>query len=83
MPFKATWMDLEMIIQSEVSQTEKDKYYMISLICGILKNDTNKLIYKTEIDSQTNKRTQEGSQTIKKKADKIQKQKTTPKQSVN
>ena len=35
MPFAATWMDREMIIQSEVSQTEKDKYYMISLICGI------------------------------------------------
>ena len=29
-------MDLELIIQSEVSQTEK-KIYMISLICGILK----------------------------------------------
>ena len=26
---------------------------MISLICGIEKNDTNELIYKTEIDSQT------------------------------
>ena len=35
MPFAATWMDLEMIILSEVSQKEKDKYYMISLICGI------------------------------------------------
>ena len=35
------------------SQTEKDKYYMIPLICRIFKNDTNKLIYKTEIDSQT------------------------------
>ena len=35
LPFAATWMDLEIIIQSEVSQTEKDKYYMISLICGI------------------------------------------------
>ena len=35
MPFAVTWMDLEMIIQSEVSQTEKDKYHMISLICGI------------------------------------------------
>ena len=34
MPFVATWMYLEMIILSEVSQTEKDKY-MISLICGI------------------------------------------------
>ena len=33
--FAATWMDLEIIIQSEVSQTEKDKYCMISLICGI------------------------------------------------
>ena len=35
MPFAATWMDLEMIILSEVSQTEKDKYHMILLICGI------------------------------------------------
>ena len=34
MPFAATWMDLEIIILSEVSQTEKDKY-MISLIYGI------------------------------------------------
>ena len=35
MPFEASWMDLEMIILSEVSQKEKDKYHMISLICGI------------------------------------------------
>ena len=28
MPFTATWMDLEMIILSERSQTEKDKYHM-------------------------------------------------------
>ena len=28
MPFAATWMDLEIIILSEVSQTEKDKYMM-------------------------------------------------------
>ena len=34
-PFAATWMDLEIIIVSEVSQTEKDKYRMMSLICGI------------------------------------------------
>ena len=33
MPFAATWVDLEIIIPSEVSQIEKDKY-MISLICG-------------------------------------------------
>ena len=49
-PFAATWIDLEIVIFSEVSQPEKDKYHMISLMCGILKNDTNKLIYKTEID---------------------------------
>ena len=35
MLFAATWMDLEIIILSEVSQKEKDKYHMISLICGI------------------------------------------------
>ena len=35
MPFAVTWMDLEIIILSEVSQKEKDKYHMILLICGI------------------------------------------------
>ena len=35
MSFAATWMDLEIVILSEVSQTEKDKYHMISLLCGI------------------------------------------------
>ena len=35
MPFAATWMDIEMIILSEESQTEKDKYHKISLLCGI------------------------------------------------
>ena len=35
MPFAATWMDPEIVILSEVSQREKDKYHTISLICGI------------------------------------------------
>ena len=35
MPFAATWMDLEIIIISEVSKKEKDEYHMISLVCGI------------------------------------------------
>ena len=35
MLFVATWMELEINILSEVSQKEKDKYRMISLICGI------------------------------------------------
>ena len=33
--FAATWMDLEIIILSEVSQTEKDNYDMILLVSGI------------------------------------------------
>ena len=35
LPFAKTWMDLEGIMLSEISQTEKDKYYMMSLMCGI------------------------------------------------
>ena len=35
MPFAATWMDLEIIIQNKVSQKDKDKYHMLSLMCGI------------------------------------------------
>ena len=34
MPFVATWMRPQIIILSEVSQKKKDKYHMISLICG-------------------------------------------------
>jgi len=34
MPFAATWMQLEIILPSEVSQKEKDRY-MISYICEI------------------------------------------------
>ena len=35
MPFAAMWVELEIIILSKVSQKEKDKYYMVSLICGV------------------------------------------------
>ena len=35
MPSAATWRELETLILSEVSQKEKDKYHMISLISGI------------------------------------------------
>ena len=35
MPFTATWMDLQTVILSEASQTEKDRQSAISLICGI------------------------------------------------
>ena len=35
LPFATTWMQLEYIMLSEISQSEKDRYPMISLICGI------------------------------------------------
>ena len=34
-PFAEMWMDLEIVIQSEISKKEKNKYSIISLICGI------------------------------------------------
>ena len=35
--FVVRWMDLDSVIQSEVSQKEKNKYYMLTHIYGILK----------------------------------------------
>ena len=52
MPFVATWVDLEIVVLSKVSQVGTDKHHMISLIWS-LKYDTNEHIYETETDSQT------------------------------
>ena len=46
----ATWMELEIVKMSEVSQAEKEKYHMILLICGILMKGTHELINKAEIE---------------------------------
>ena len=35
LPFKSMWMELEGIMLSEISQSEKDKHYMVSFIWGI------------------------------------------------
>ena len=51
----ATWMDLEIFTQSEVSQIEKGKDHKILFICEIQKKITNELLYKTEIDPQIQK----------------------------
>ena len=40
MPFAATWMELEILIPSEKSQTEKDKYHMTPPICAIQEKNT-------------------------------------------
>ena len=44
-------MDLETVIQSEVSQKEK-KYRILTHICGIQKNGTNEPVCKAEIETQ-------------------------------
>ena len=35
LPFATTWMELEGIMLSEISQVKKDKHKMISLMCGV------------------------------------------------
>ena len=49
-PFVATWIEQEIIILSEVSQKEKDKYDIIYM--WNLKYDTNDLIYETDLQTQ-------------------------------
>ena len=51
----ATWMDLEIFTQSEVSQIEKGKDHKILFICEIQNKQTNELLYKIEIDPQIQK----------------------------
>ena len=48
MPFVTTWMDFEIIMLSEISQTEKVENHMISVICGIETKATNKQDKQTE-----------------------------------
>ena len=52
MPFAKTWMHLESVIQSEVSQKEKNKYYVLICTCGIKKIEIDDLIHKAEIETQ-------------------------------
>ena len=52
MSLTATWIELKIIILSEVSHTEEGKSHIMSLICRTEKY-ANRLIYKTERESQT------------------------------
>ena len=47
------WMNLEPIIQREVSQKEKDKYHIIKQIYGIQKNGTEEFIFRAAVEKQT------------------------------
>ena len=48
-----SWMNLEPIIQSEVSQKEKDKYRILMRIYRIYKNGTKEFIYRAAVEKQT------------------------------
>ena len=52
LPLAVMWMDLRNTMFSEISQTENDKCFMISLICEILKKNRNECVCKTETDPQ-------------------------------
>ena len=49
-PLPATWMDLEIVMLSEVRQTEKQKHYMTHYMQNLKRHETNELIYKKETD---------------------------------
>ena len=51
MPFAATWIDLEIIILSEVSQKEKDKYRDITYVQNLKKIKWYRRTYRIETDS--------------------------------
>ena len=48
-----SWMNLEPIVQSEVSQKEKDKYYMLTYVYGIQKDGTDEPICRAAVETQT------------------------------
>ena len=47
------WMNLEPVLQSEVSQKKKDKYHILTHIYGMQKNGTEELIYRATMEKQT------------------------------
>ena len=49
---EVTWMDLEYVIQNEVSQREKSKYPILTYICEIYKHGIDDLICKAEIETE-------------------------------
>ena len=51
--FLATWMDLEIIMLSEISQTMICQHQQLSLTCGIWKKGQNELLCRTDTDSKT------------------------------
>ena len=50
--FVEMWMDIKTVIQSEVCRKEKNKYRILTHICGIQKNGTDEPVCKAEIETQ-------------------------------
>ena len=50
--FVETWMDLETVIQSEVSQKEKNKYRILTHVCVTQKNGTDEPVCRAEVETQ-------------------------------
>ena len=55
MSLAATRMDLESVILSDVSQTEKEKYCLVSYMWNVKRNDSNELKYNRGTDAQRKK----------------------------
>ena len=61
LPIATTWMNLVGIVLSEISQTEKDKYYMISLRVRIYKKKKKQIHCRKQIRFLATKGRDEGS----------------------
>ena len=70
MLFAELWMDLQSVIQREVSQKEKNKYCLLTHVGGIQKNGTDEPICKAEIETKM-QRTNYGHQGEKGRWDKL------------
>ena len=51
LPFSSTWIDLEIVILSEGSEIEKEKYHMTFLICGN-QNEMKQINLQNKTDSE-------------------------------
>ena len=61
-PFVETWMDLEPVLHSGERPKEKNKYCLLTLVCRIQKNGTDKPICKAEIKTEVENKCMETKQ---------------------
>ena len=71
LPFATTWVDLEGIMLGKINQTEKDKYCMISLTCGIYNKTKQNHIEKEVTFTFIRRKLNEGGQKVQTSSYKI------------